>query len=172
MIGELIRRKKTSGIAVLLVASVPALVWWNERHSQASPSDSEAFGVVHRHVPSDETPGRADTGQPGGQLRKTLGENLPQGAEILKRNGPGIAVSLPHGVAIEAAGAAVTENGVSFKGPYQVTLQNGSSLSSEEEDYNFYVSQDGTRVHAKGSYMVVLRDGTRMGTRNEEPAPE
>ncbi len=158
MTGDLIRRNKTAGIALLLaIAFIPAVLWRNERHS----GDSEAPGAARRQAPSGESSGRADAGPPGRHLRKTLRDNLPQGAEILKRDGPGIAVSLPHGTTIQAAGAAVTETGVSFKGPYRVALQNGSSLSSDERDSIIHISQDDARVKLNAGEGVTF-----------EPAPE
>lgn len=80
--------------------------------------------------------------------RPTLEESLPPGSKLLapsdERNG--VSVVLADGKRIDAAGASVSESGISFKGPFKLTNPVGMEISSAQDESVCLLSRDGETI--------------------------
>jgi hypothetical protein len=86
----------------------------------------------------DSKPGRIRTRRP------TLEESLPPGSKVIdsKRILGGIEVIFADGSHINARGASVTANGISFERPYEFSGPKGSSIDSKDSGSVFLIARD------------------------------
>ncbi len=84
--------------------------------------------------------------------RRTLAESLPEGTTVedSKVIPGGIDVALANGLRIAAAGASVTDKGVTFAGPFQVDGPIGYLMSGDNAEAMFQLSLDGKSFKALG----------------------
>ncbi|RYD48634.1 MAG: hypothetical protein EOP85_03180 [Verrucomicrobiaceae bacterium] len=91
--------------------------------------------------------------------RFSLEESLGAGATVVRpaTEDGGLVVTYPGGSSISAAGAAATDRGVNFHGPYQMKGADGSVMMSTGGDSRMSISRDGKSFKATGG-MIVLSE--------------
>ncbi len=130
------RRLLKIAAALLLVAAGVLIMRNRTSHATHPPGDAVAA------IP---TPSRAEG------RRLTLEEALPPGTIIARDSGTGgIRVELPDGSHVTAAGASVTENGVSFQSPYRVERPALLPMSCSDGQTNLVLSADGKTFKSVG----------------------
>jgi hypothetical protein len=83
--------------------------------------------------------------------RQTLEECLPPGSKVARSSGKGtgLTVTFPDGSSVTAAGASLSERGVSYRGPYKFE-GSGTLMNSMEKDSCLFFSHDGKSMKAIG----------------------
>lgn len=123
--------------AALLLAAAGLVIMRN-----LTPHATLPAGDATAAIPS---PSRTDS------RRLTLEEALPPGAVITRDSVTGgLRVELPDGSHVTAAGASVTDGGVSFKSPYRVERPALLPMSCSDGETNLVLSADGKSFKSVG----------------------
>jgi hypothetical protein len=123
--------------AALLVLAVAILIM----RSLAPHHDPRTAGAGADVSPPSRTDPR----------RLSLEDALPKGSIITRDSGTGgLRVDLPDGSHLTAAGASVTDSGVTFKSPYRVERPSMLPMSCSDGETNLVLSSDGKTFKSIG----------------------
>lgn len=87
--------------------------------------------------------------------RQTLEECLPPGSKVTRSSGKGtcLTVTFPDGSSVTAAGASLSERGVTYRGPYEFE-GGGTLMKSMENDSCLFFSHDGKSMKSIGKTSI------------------
>ncbi|RYD83183.1 MAG: hypothetical protein EOP84_08305 [Verrucomicrobiaceae bacterium] len=144
--------RSLSKIAALLLVIAVAIVITKRSGTVTADVSAHGSGMPDTGISTTKEDKRGAGAEPHARPRRqSLEESLPHGSEVLRFSGRdgGLRVNFVEGSSITAAGASISERGVSFRGPYKFEIE-GANMNSLGEDTSLFVSKDGRSIKAIG----------------------